>query len=70
MCIFHDIYVDFVFFCFLKLTQIMMNYLKSYENIRIGGKDDHHWDCKAVQSPSLFKPFNIQLNHFGYTELN
>jgi hypothetical protein len=48
----------------------MMNYLKSYENIRIGGKDDHHWDCKAVQSPSLFKPFNIQLNHFGYTELN
>ncbi len=25
----------------------MMNYSKSYENIRKGGKGDHHWDCKA-----------------------
>ncbi len=47
-----------------------MNYSKSYENIRKGGKGDHHWDCKAVQSPSLLKPLNIQLTCFGYTKLN
>ncbi len=47
-----------------------MNYSKSYENIRKGGKGDHHWDCKAVRSPSLFRQLNIQLNVFGYTKLN
>ncbi len=47
-----------------------MNYLKSYGNIKKAGKGDQHWDCKVVQSPSLFKPLNIQLNHFGYTKLN
>jgi hypothetical protein len=61
---FHDIYVN-LFLLFFELTQIMMNYLKSHENMIKGGKDDHHWDCK-----SLFKPLNIQLNHFGYTKLN
>ncbi len=50
------------------MTQIMMNYLKSYGNIRKGGKGDQHWDYKVVQA--LFRPLNIQLNHFGYTKLN
>jgi hypothetical protein len=47
-----------------------MNYSKSYENLRKGGKGDHHWDCKVVQSLSLFRPLNIKLNGFGYTKLN
>jgi hypothetical protein len=47
-----------------------MNYSKSYENIRKGGKGDHHWDCKIMQSPSLFRALNIQLNGFGCTKLN
>ncbi len=48
----------------------MINYSKSYENIRNERKGDHHWDCKGVISPSLFRPLNIQLNRFGYTNLN